>query len=293
MTRIAALAGVAAFAAVAATVDARARTDRASQGVATQRLYASYNVPSRTVQNYDVQCPTGWSATSGGVISAGPGVTLAGVFGLTVSTWRFRAVNVSQQAEELSVVVNCAQTGRIFFVIGGSRTTVTVKPGSAATVTAPCPPGKAPTGAGFDLEPTEDRQSLVPTPLAVTFTTMRPLRGGWVFRLRNRGATVRARLHARCVTHTSRGRQKQRLSIVRLSRSLTLAAGAERQLTNRCRRNSSPLFAGWASTSREIDVRAFINRQKRGEYLAVNLSDRPVRLSIDLLCLGNKTRPVG
>ena len=194
-------------------------------------------------------------------------------------------MNGDEKAEQFTAVVTCMHTSKVVTInFGQKNKTVQLMNSAYWQGGITCPPQQAPTGAGYDLQPTVDPQRFAAGPLPfvdATFTTMRPVPGGWRFGILNRGPPVRAKLMVRCTRRQSRSR---RLTIARVTRRVPLGASSEASFTRRCPSGWQPLFAGWASASQDVRVQGYLSRSKRARYLVENLSREPLSVTLDVLC---------
>lgn len=265
------------------TVAALARPGQTAPAKTVQ-VFATFDVPGRTVANFTVTCPPRYIAMGGTVVRADPGVTAPKRWPLGLAQWVFRGVNGAQQTQQFTVVVTCVHQSQVpgFNVTSKTKSlSLSTLGGYKATIS--CPLYYTPTGAGYDLEPGEDPQRLAQTPpvIDVLVTTMRPVSGGWRFGLLNRGPAVRGKVLVRCIQRRRNGRSVQ---TARATTRIRLEPGAQSSFARRCPRSWSPLFAGWMSDSAHVKVEGYLARDKRARYRAENLSDEPVSLALDVHC---------
>jgi len=261
------------------------------QVVVAQTVFHTAGLPSNAITGFNVTCPPGSVAVSGGVSSVAPGVTTLSIRPFGVRTYAFRFGNpVTNPHQRVTVAVSCR---RIRVRVGTTPylklkslklRPFTVKPASQKAASLSCPPGTVPAGTGFELDPT--RAKAVGRFSGTTLSVRRQMQTlhSVAFILRNRGSRARpVALYVTCLTVVRpRGASSERL-IVKIVTDTTPVHPGTQAVKHACPSGWTALATGFAIPgSIAMDGSAAIGRA--GKWSLSNRADSTALADLQLLC---------
>ena len=268
-----------------------AASSASPQIVVAQTVFHTADLPSNAVTGFNVTCPPGYVAVSGGISTAAPGVTTLSIRSIGIRTYAFRFGNpVTNPHQRVTVAVAC----RRIRVGAGTSPYLKLKPlklkpfkigpSSQKAASLSCPSDTVPAGTGFELDPARSKAlgRFSGTTLSIRRQTQ-TLRGV-AFRVRNTGPRARpVALYVSCLTVVRPpGASSERLLVKIFTDATPIHAGSQ-VVKHSCPRGWTALATGFALPSAlALDGSAAI--AGTGRWSLTNRGDSTSVADLQLLC---------
>jgi hypothetical protein len=268
-----------------------AASSASPQVVIARTVFHTADLPSNAITSFNVTCPPGYIAVSGGVSAAAPGVTTLAIRPLGLRTYAFRFGNpVTNPHQRVTAAVACRRirthsgTGPYLKLKTLKLKAFQVKPSTQRAALVGCPASTVPAGTGFDLDPA--RAKAVGRFSGTTLSVRRQTQTlhGVAFRIQNAGPRTRAAsLYVGCLTVVRPPAAPSERLLVRIVTYTTPIEPGSKVVKHRCPRGWTALATGFAlPTSLAMDGSAAI--RAGGKWSVANRGDGTALADLELLC---------
>jgi hypothetical protein len=264
-----------------------------AQVVLAPALFRSQALPANAITSFTVTCAPGYVATSAGISTPAPGVTLLSVRPAGLRAYAFRFGNpVTNGDQRVTVVVSCRKLSssagkpRPTLKQKPVRFTVKVLPGKTSAVEFVCPSRTAPAGFGFDRSPSQRGRAYTPGAAARISVRKASMHlGGFSFVVFNGSASAqKVALYGNCLTVVRpAGSRPERLA-VKITTFRDLAGPGTQQFTHVCPKGWVSLAAGYALRSAQHTVEGATAIMNGGRWSLENDAQTASIVELQLVC---------
>lgn len=268
-----------------------AASSASPQVVVAQTVFHTAAVRPNAVTTFNVTCPRGYVAVSGGVSTAAPGVTTLSIRPIGLRMYAFRFGNpAANPSQHVTVAVACrrirVRRGMSPFLKLTSLKLrpVQVKPASQKAAFLKCPSGTVPAGTGFDLDLGRSKALGRFSGTSLSIRRQTQTLKGVAFTLRNSGSRARpVALYGTCLTVVRPpGAASERLLLKIITDTTPIHPGAQ-VVTHSCPRGWTALATGFAlPTSLAMEGSAAVAGV--GKWSLTNSADSAALADLQLLC---------
>jgi hypothetical protein len=259
-----------------------------AQVVLGSSVFHSHDLPTNAITAFTVACPPRYMATSAGISTPAPGVTLLTIRPAGLRAYAFRFGNPpSNSDQKVTVVVACRRISssrrkpRIALRQKLVQSKVTLPAGKLSAVGLACPPATLPAGRGFDLTLSQPGDFAAPISMRKTEMDL----NGFSFAVLNNGARARRiALYGNCLTVLREARARAQQLGTRITTFRDLAEPGSQSIGHRCPSGWVSLAAGYSLQSRLQTVRGAAAIMAGGRWRVENAAKVPALVELQLVC---------